>query len=44
MKGDDLNTYISSFQSLARKAEYTLDEEVTLEIHQQTLGLYQTLQ
>src|SRR6266571_9454416 len=30
MKGDDVNTYISKFQSLARKAGYTLNENVTL--------------
>src|SRR6266702_1838860 len=30
MKGDDINTYISQFQNLARKAGYTLDENVTL--------------
>ncbi len=30
MKGDDIDTYISTFQNLARKAGYTLDENVTL--------------
>ena len=30
MKGDDVDTYISQFQSLARKAGYTLDENVML--------------
>ncbi len=30
MKGDDIDTYISQFQNLARKAGYTLDENVTL--------------
>ncbi len=30
MKGDDVNTYISQFQNLARKAGYTLNENVTL--------------
>jgi len=30
MKGDDVDTYISTFQNLARKAGYTLDENVTL--------------
>jgi len=30
MKGDDVNTYISQFQNLARKAGYTLDKNVTL--------------
>ncbi len=32
MKGDDIDTYISQFQNLARKAGYTLDENVTLGI------------
>jgi len=30
MKGDDIDTYISTFQNLARKAGYTLDKNVTL--------------
>src|SRR6266571_2464563 len=30
MKGDDVDTYISQFQNLARKAGYTLNENVTL--------------
>ncbi len=30
MKGDDIDTYISQFQNLARKAGYMLDESVTL--------------
>jgi len=30
MKGDDIDTYISQFQNLAKKAGYTLDESVTL--------------
>jgi len=30
MKGDDIDTYISTFQNLARKAGYMLDENVTL--------------
>ncbi len=30
MKGDDVDTYISQFQNLARKASYTLDKNITL--------------
>jgi len=30
MKGDNIDTYISQFQNLARKAGYTLDENITL--------------
>src|SRR6266702_2190383 len=30
MKGDDVDTYISQSQNLARKAGYTLDENITL--------------
>ena len=32
MKGDNLDTYISQFQLIARKAGYNLNEEVTLDI------------
>ena len=37
MKGDDLDTFISQFQSIAKKARYNLDEEATLDIFQRGL-------
>jgi len=37
MKGDDLDTFISQFQSIAKKAGYNLDEEATLDIFQRGL-------
>jgi len=37
MKGDDLDTYISQFQSIAKKAGYNLDKEATLDIFQRGL-------
>jgi len=37
MKGDDLDTFISQFQTTAKKAGYNLDEEATLDIFQRAL-------
>ncbi len=37
MKGDDLDTFIAQFQSVARKARYDLDGEATLNIFQRAL-------
>jgi len=37
MKGDNLDTFISQFQSIAKKAGYNLDEEATLDIFQRGL-------
>jgi len=37
MKGDNLDTFISQFQTIAKKAGYNLDEEATLDIFQRAL-------
>jgi len=37
MKGDDLDTFISQFQSITKKAGYNLDEEETLDVFQRGL-------
>jgi len=37
MKGDDLDTFISQFQSIAKKARYDLNGEATLNVFQRAL-------
>jgi len=37
MKGDNLDMFISQFQSIAKKARYNLDKEATLDIFQRGL-------
>jgi len=37
MKGDNLDTFISQFQTTTRKAGYNLDEEATLDVFQRAL-------
>ncbi len=37
MKGDNLDTYISQFSSIAKKAGYNLNKEATLDVFQQGL-------
>jgi len=37
MKGDNLDTFISQFQSIAKKAGYDLDGEATLDVFQRAL-------
>jgi len=37
MKGDDLDTFISQFQSIAKKAGYDLNGEATLDVFQRAL-------
>ncbi|SRR6266702_1390575 len=37
MKGDDLDTFISQFQTIVKKASYNLDKEATLNVFQRAL-------